>query len=225
MMAAAGVCVVHKARPHKHVDPNIKVVEIKLGPGIEIRPALAADDSGLGESFTSMVARLHPYAAINGTYYDSSLKPLGDVLVNGKLVNRGGQRHAIAVTKSGKVAFIRKRHGRFNWKGYKYGLAAGPRLVHQGKVALDPVADGFSRRSLTLTAWRCAVGTTSKGTLLLVTAKKELTLAEFAKLMQGLGATEAMNLDGGGACGLYHEGKTLATPALSMSNILAVYKK
>lgn len=206
-------------------NPNIKVVEIPLGRGVEIRPAMTKAKPPNHETFEDMVGRLRPYAAINGTYYDENIKPLGDVVIGGKVVNQGHYPNAIAITKSGKVEFIRGENGRFDWSRYQAGLAAGPRLVHRGNISLAPVADGFSRRSLTITAYRCGVGITKNNKLLLVTMREQVTLAEFAKVMLDLGAVEAMNLDGGGACGLYRDGKYLAIPALPMSNILAVYRK
>lgn len=201
---------------------NVHVVKIRLGSNVEVRPAVA---SGVCESFKEMVTRLKPYAAINGTFYDTDYRPLGDILIGGKIVNRGHYRNAVAYKKTGEVHFLRVSRGRIPWRGYRAGLAAGPRLVHNGKIALDPVADGFSRRSLTLSSYRSGVGRTKDGYLLLVTTKQPMTLNEFAKVMLGLGSVEAMNLDGGGACGLYHNGKTLATPYLQMTNVLLVYKR
>jgi exopolysaccharide biosynthesis protein len=203
-------------------DKHIKVVKIDLNDNIEIKPVLAANGQ---ESFDSAIKRLHPYAAVNGTYYDKQMKPLGDIVINGKRVNRGCQRHAIAIRKNGKVEFIHRGNSRFKWSGYKAGLAAGPRLVHNGAIALDPVADGFSKRSLTVTAWRTGVGKTAKNKLIFVVAEKSITLKEFAKIMLDLGAVEAMNLDGGGACALYHDGKVLSRPILPMTNMLIVKKK
>jgi exopolysaccharide biosynthesis protein len=225
MFAAGAITFAYTAKARPIVDRNIKVVEVTLGRGVEIRPVLAKGRPGGSEPFSQMVKHLRPLAAINGTYYDDHMKPIGDVVIDGKVVNRGGQHHAIAITKDGRVDFIQRGKGRFKWSGYKWGLAAGPRLVHDGKVALDPVADGFSPASLRITAWRCAVGKTADGKLLLVTATESLTLSQFAKIMKDLGAQEAMNLDGGGACGLYSRGNVLAEPALPMSNILAVFKK
>ncbi|HOM71566.1 MAG TPA: phosphodiester glycosidase family protein [Armatimonadota bacterium] len=202
--------------------PNIKVVKIDLKDGVTIKPALV---SGKHQLFESAIDDLKPYAAINGTYYDEAMDPLGDIVIDGKLVNRGGQRHAIAITKNGDVEFIHRGQSRFKWSGYQAGLAAGPRLIHKGKISLDPVADGFKPSSLTVRAWRSGVGKTVDGKLLLVTAKEPLTLEEFAKVMLETGAVEAMNLDGGGACALYHDGKYLATPTLPMTNLLVVYKQ
>lgn len=203
---------------------NVHVVSIDLKPGVKIRPVMARRSSEGGQSFLDMVKSLKPYAAINGTFYDENYRPLGDVVIGGKIVNRGHYRNAIAIKSSGQVDFLHVDSGRLPWRGYTAGLAAGPRLVHSGKVSLNPVADGFSRRSLTINALRSAVGKTKDGKLLLVTTKQPMLLAEFAKVMLDLGAVEALNLDGGGACGLYHNGKFLSQPYLPMTNILAVYK-
>lgn len=223
VFAAAFHCVSH-SRPVRNLL-NIRVVEIETGSGVEISPVLATSKFSEGETFSQMIDRLHPYAAINGTYYDKNMRPLGDIVDNGKLINRGSYRNALAVTRSGKVVFLHRKRGRLNWSGYKAGIAAGPRLVHNGKIALGPIADGFTARSMSIKAWRSGVGKTKTGKLLLVVAKESLTLSEFARIMLDLGSVEAMNLDGGGACGLYHDGRTLVTPALPMTNILAVYKK
>lgn len=209
----------------KKANQNIKVVEIPPGRSFRLRPVLAQGEPGGTETFTQMVNRLKPYAAINGTYYDVDYKPMGDIVINGKRVNKGGQTNAIAVSKSGRIDFIRKSNRRFGWSGYESGLAAGPRLIHKGKIVLDPVADGFSKRSLKIQAWRSGVGTRKDGTLLLVSVTQSISLDQFAQIMLELRSVEAMNLDGGGACGLYKEGKTLVLPTLPMTNMLVVYKK
>lgn len=222
LLAVTAIAVSYAGKSGPAQDSHIKVVEIDLNDKIKIEPTLAANGQ---ESFDSAMDRMHPYAAINGTYYDKQMKPLGDIVIDGKLVNRGSQRHAIAITKNGKVEFIHRGKARFKWSGYKAGLAAGPRLVHKGKIALDPVADGFTKRSLTITAWRAGVGKTANNKLILVVAEKSITLKQFAEIMLDLGVVEAMNLDGGGACALYKEGKFLSRPLLPMTNMLIIKTK
>jgi exopolysaccharide biosynthesis protein len=170
-----------------------------------------------------MIARTRPYAAINGTFYNESMHPLGDVLIRGRLANRGHYRSALAVRENGRVEFLHRGKGRFNWSGYRWGLASGPRLVHNGSIALNPNADGFKRRSLYVKDWRSGIGLTADGILLMVTVKKPITLEEFADIMLKLGAKEAINLDGGSACALYKNGRYIAVPSVPMTNILAVY--
>ncbi|MEN6520263.1 MAG: phosphodiester glycosidase family protein [Armatimonadota bacterium] len=222
LIAVAAVAVSYAGKSGPAHDKHIKIVNLDINDKIEIKPALAANGQ---ESFDSAMKRIRPFAAINGTYYDKRMRPLGDIVIGGKLVNRGSQRNAIAVTKSGRVEFIRRGKSRFKWSGYSAGLAAGPRLVHEGKIALDPVSDGFTKRSLTVTAWRAGVGKTADNELLLVVAEKSITLKQFADIMLELGAVEAMNLDGGGACALYKDGKYLSKPLLPMTNMLIIKKK
>ncbi len=203
----------------------IKVIEVDPAL-VDIRVALAKKDGVYGESFSDMMARLHPTAAINGTLYGKDMQPLGDVLVDGKIEVRGGYKNALAIGRDGKPTILRRtRRTRFPWSNYKYGVASGPRLVHGGKIMLDPVGEGFSKRSLSIEAWRCGVGLTKSGHVVLVTATRSLTLDQFAHVMKDLGSVEAMNLDGGGACALYHRGTTLVSPNLPMTNVITVFEK
>lgn len=203
---------------------GLRVVEIDLDKGYRVEPVLAENRTE-GDLFPEMMTRLRPYAAINGTFYDPEKRPLGDVVIGGRLVNRGHYRTAVAVTDDGKVVFRHRSGGRFDWSGYTAGLAAGPRLVHNGKIACDPVADGFGPGSVTLEASRSGVGITADNRLILATMTKAVTLRGFAQIMLDHGCVEAMNLDGGGACGLYRDGKILTLPGMPMAGILAVFEK
>jgi exopolysaccharide biosynthesis protein len=52
---------------------------------------------------------------------------------------------------------------------------------------------------------------------------KPLYLREMAKVMQALGAVEAMCMDGGSSAGLYYAGKSYQVPRRVMTNMLVVY--
>lgn len=168
---------------------------------------------------------LKPYAAISGTFYAPNLKPLGDIVTDGKLVNKGRYPNAIAVTDDGQVLFVRRAGPRFDWRGYRAAIAAGPKLVTKGEVDLDPVRDGFSEMGLAAAATRSGVGLTRSGELLLVVSTEPVNLSEFAEAMLDLGVVEALNLDGGPACALYHKGRVIVRPDLRLTNLLLVYKK
>lgn len=177
------------------------------------------------ETFSDMVQRLKPIAAINGTFFDSNNRVLGDVVIGGKIVHRGGQRHAIGVTKNGDIRFLHRGQKRFDWTGIEAGLASGPLLIRSGKIALDPVADGFKPASKDVRAWRSAVGVDKDGKLLLVVVEQAITLFELANIMIAQDAREALNLDGGSATALYSDSKVLVSPTVEMTNILVVLHK
>lgn len=222
---AAGFGFVHVAGRSSAASQHLHVVRIPWKGGYVLRPVIAKGKACRSESFDEMVGRLKPYAAINGTFYDPKMRPLGDIVIDGKLANRGHYPNAVAMKKTGEILFVRRLGRKFDWRGYTCALAAGPRLVHKGQVKLDLKADGFSEAGMKIRAPRSGVGITRKGELIMVVDTDWVTLPEFAKTMLDQGAVEAMNLDGGPASGLYCEGRTLVTPMLRMTNILTVVRK
>ncbi len=208
----------------RNIAKEATVVEIDPH-AVVIRPELTHGKVSRFESFNEAMTRLKPYAAVNGTFYGSDMKPLGDILIDGKLVNRGIYRCAIGITNKGDVDFIWRKGAKFDWTGYKCGLAAGPRLVHNGKIDAKPIDCGFTRKGLPNTAPRTGIGKTESGQLLLVVVREPVTLRQFAGIMRSRRCVEAMNLDGGPACGLYYKGHTLVSPSLRMTNLLVFYER
>lgn len=193
--------------------------------GSRASPALAKGDTR-SESFSSMVSRLQPYAAITGTYHDEDRRPLGDLLADGKLIVRGHQRQGIGFCADGRIVFRERKAGqRIDWKGCYAGIACGPRLVRGGKKSVDVRRDGFSAAAAALKARRCAIGATRDGRLILCVVAQEITLDTLAGLMVELGAVDAVNMDGGSMCALYIDGVYHAEPVARMSNILAVHRR
>lgn len=200
---------------------TVHLVTIDLaGDRSHLCPVVA---SAGGQEFSEIVSVHRPRAAINGGYFDPDFRPIGDVVCDGRLVARGGQRCAVAVTRSGDLVF-RRREGRarFDWDGYRTALAAGPMLVCDGRPAVNPEADGFSRASRALRAPRSVIGQTRNNKLLLAVIEEPVTLRQTAEIAHRLGAVDAMNLDGGGSCALYADGRTIITPAARMSTVLLV---
>jgi hypothetical protein len=196
------------------------VLRVHPRRGEIVRPVLAAAP---GIDFDKLMDVWKPRAAINGGYFDVDHKPIGDVVAGGRSLAKGYQRSAIAVTDSGKIRFRHKAGRRpFGWDGYSAGLAAGPILVEDGTCVVGAKRDGFSRK---LHAARSAVGVTADHQLLMVVVEDDITLDELAKMMRMLGAVDAMNLDGGGSCGLYGDGKTIVRPYARMSTVLLVTAK
>lgn len=87
-------------------------------------------------------------------------------------------------------------------------LAGGPLLLWDGRtVASQPVGFNVTHHP------RTALGVTEDEHLLLVTVDGRapeaagLTIRELAWVMQGLGCTSAMNLDGGGSTTMWVDGR------------------
>ena len=193
--------------------------EYKVSPAVASGPARA-------EGFSAMIDRLQPVAAICGTYYDADYRPLGDIVIGGKVISRGCQRQGIGFTSAGKVRFIeRKGRSRFDWRGCRSGIACGPRLIRSGRKDINVKRDGFSAVAARIEARRCAVGVTKDGKLILCVITDSVTLDQLAEVMLELGATNAVNLDGGRMCALYENGQYRVRPVSPMSNILAVYQR
>lgn len=203
-------------------DKHLFVVKIPLTPDVEIRPVLAQGKLPRSETFEQIVKRTNPYAAVPGTYYGHEMQPLGDIVCDGKLINRGHYPDALAVTNSGKVVFLRVDKRRHDWRGYRTVLACSPMLVHKGRIDAGMLAPN---KDLNVEAKRTVVGVTKDNELLLVVETDWVTLPEMAQTMLDLGAVDAMNLDGGGSCGLYHDGRILVSPKLRMVNLLTVVKR
>jgi hypothetical protein len=94
-------------------------------------------------------------------------------------------------------------------------VAAGPRLVRNGKTAV--VSEGFAHEKVRHP--RTAVAVTTRGTILLVTLDGRqprsagMTLEELASELVELGAREAMNLDGGGSTTMVLRGEIKNSPS------------
>jgi len=105
------------------------------------------------------------------------------------------------------------------------GLSAGPRLVTNGIITVNPEAENYTIPKITqYSTPRSAIGITKDGKLLLVTVPSA-AIKELAVVMQKLGAYNAMNVDGGASSGLYYKGQMITTPGRDLSNALIVTTK
>ncbi|QEC48999.1 phosphodiester glycosidase family protein [Baekduia soli] len=167
--------------------------------------------------------------AIGGGFYERpSLTPLGELVTGG--VTRPhvpfaapyGDLRACLHVAGGGVAIDRRDRLPADPVGDL--LQAGPLLVHGG-APLAGDAEGFSAGShqfdSDITAGRhprAAIGLTRRGELLAVACdgraddEAGLTMRELAEAMAALGATQAMNLDGGGSTSLVCAGRLRNVP-------------
>lgn len=104
--------------------------------------------------------------------------------------------------------------------GMRHILGAGPTLLRGGQVAITAEAERFRPDVALGRAPRTAVGLVpGGGTLLMVADGRQprraagLTLAELAERLRALGATEAINLDGGGSSAMAIRGQLVNQPS------------
>ena len=103
-------------------------------------------------------------------------------------------------------------------------VGGGPRLLTNGRVTVDPTAEGFrDPKILYASTARSMVGLTRNGDMILATSSG--TVREMADVMLGLGAYQAMALDGGASSGLWFAGRYVTPPGRALSNVLLVLPK
>lgn len=172
-----------------------------------------------------MLSRLQPVAAITGTFFCvQSLHPVGDIVVDGKLVNLGSVGTGICFTPTNTLHFRPFKYARAtDWAGYTSVICAGPRLLTNGLVTVYPWAEGFRDGSLYRKAARSAIGVTKHNKLLMVTVNRPIYLSKLARIMRALGAVDAVNLDGGGSTALYCKGRVPSHPSRRLTNLIVVY--
>ncbi|WP_165863890.1 phosphodiester glycosidase family protein [Capsulimonas corticalis] len=107
----------------------------------------------------------------------------------------------------------------FLWSRMSHAIGGGPRLLVNGQVSVDGVAEGFDATLTDGPHPRTAVGTSSDGSRLYIvtvdgrqTISKGVSLVALAGILKRYGASEAINLDGGGSTTMAVGGITISSP-------------
>ncbi|WAH35971.1 phosphodiester glycosidase family protein [Alicyclobacillus dauci] len=108
---------------------------------------------------------------------------------------------------------------------YPNAIGAGPMIVDNKQIVLNPKLEGFTDPVLLNTnTLRSFVGIDSSGNLILGTIHSA-TLSTEAKIAHSLGLKQAMNLDGGSSTGLYFNGTYVTRPGRNLATALVVSYK
>ncbi len=178
---------------------------------VRVTPAVARWGIGTCESFRSLLRRTRPAAAIDGTFFCTrSLKPTGDIVIDGQMIWRGYLGIAVAFGEDNSVRFLDCQD--YCWTDYRSVLVAGPSLILDGKLAVYPRDQGFRGGVHFTPRLRAAVGVTAANKLVMVTTGRKVYLSQLARAMKALGCVNAVDLDGGGSTGLYCNGKLIRNP-------------
>jgi len=194
-------------------------------PQVRVSGVLAWDRIGRSESFRHMLQRAQPAAAITGTYFSlRSLLPVGDVVIDGKVVHQGEIGTAICFTADNQVFFVpHSQETKRDWSGCEFVIRGGPRLLSGGEICLYARGEGFRQASLFARNRRTALGLTRDHKLLLVATNQRIYMSELARAMQALGAVDAICLDGGTSSALYYRGSFPVQPGRQLTHALIVY--
>lgn len=216
----------------KQIKATILQIDL-LSKDIQLGVAVANNKIGSVDTLKHMATVNGAVAAMNGTYFDAYSKtgiqiPYGYIVQNGTVVHKspGDNRSVLVFSKDNQVEILSGQDFQTRVKEEQlYGaLQAGPRLVTNGKVTVDPATEGFrDPKILTNSGSRSAVGVTKDHKLILVTVPSA-KVKELAQVMLQAGAYQAMGLDGGASSGLYYQGSYLTSPGRELSNALLVYQ-
>jgi len=174
-------------------------------------------------------------AIVAGFFLRDPWRPLGEVRIDGRLVEHepiaapfGPARSCVHIEPGGAVLLAPR--GEIAAAPAGDLVQAGPRLVAGGRVVVDgDDREGFSAGAgqfdSDITAERhprCALGLNQDELIAVCCDGRRtgvdagLDLAELARLLVSLGATDAINLDGGGSATLVHRGHLLNRPYSSV---------
>lgn len=184
---------------------------------LELRPAWNGNGSCNAVSTT---AQTHgALAAVNAGYFGGPCEHVGELQIAQEVLATQSWENSAGRTSMGWVPY----HGfRFEtvapgevMQDVWHAIGAGPRLVRAGAVADEALSgfEGFSHGGQKHP--RTAVVVTHGGLVLLVTVDGRtgplgMTFAELGEFLLGLGAAEAMNLDGGGSTTMWIDGVGVA---------------
>lgn len=204
----------------------VQVIRVNLAdPRVHVRAQVAAGFPGTDEAFSAMIARSRPTIAVNGAYFSSTtLKPIGDIVIEGQLVSKGLMGTALAITPANEAVIRRvERHRSQDWSAYQMVLACGPALVLNGQPDVRPEEEGFRDPAVMGSTERMGVGLTPDRHLLIVHTLAPVTFVKWAAVMRALGCSEAMNLDAGASLALYYRGRTVVPAGRRLTNLLTIH--
>jgi exopolysaccharide biosynthesis protein len=213
--------------PRSRVAAGARVRTIEIdphNPRIRITIATARGFPRRDESFGSMLGRTRPIVAIDGAYFsERTRRPIGDIVVNGRLRYAGMMGTALALTRGGNATIERVvRDHRTDWTGYDSVLGCGPALVLDGRVVVDPRLEHFHDPHVMRPARRLGIALLRNGHLLIVETAQPVTFNRWARVMLALGAQDALNLDAGGSLAMTYRGHVLEHPSRRLTNLFVV---
>lgn len=202
------------------------VADVVLTNATTLRSAFAEDSFGenITETTSAMAAANEAIFAINGDYY--GFRDTGIVIRNGVVYRDEGVRQGLAFYTDGTVSVYDETTTTADElvaNGVWNTLSFGPALLEDGEIVEGieevEVDTNFGNHSIQGEQPRTAVGVIDENHLVFVVVDGRsegysdgVTMTELAEIMQGLGATTAYNIDGGGSSTMYFNGSLVNNP-------------
>lgn len=202
------------------------VADVVLDDATALQSAFA--ENSFGENITETTSAIaeanNAVFAINGDYY--GFRDTGIVIRNGVVFRDEGARQGLAFYRDGTVKVYDETATTAEQlvaDGVWNTLSFGPSLLDNGEAAEGiedvEVDTNFGNHSIQGEQPRTAVGIIDANHLVFVVVDGRspgysagVTLTGLAEIMQGLGATTAYNLDGGGSSTMYFNGSLVNNP-------------
>jgi exopolysaccharide biosynthesis protein len=202
------------------------VADVTLTDATVLRSAFAQNAFGenITETTSDIAADNDAVFAINGDYY--GFRDTGIVIRNGVVYRDEGARQGLAFYTDGHVEVYDETATTADQlvaDGVWNTLSFGPALLEDGQVlaGIDDVEvdTNFGNHSIQGEQPRTAVGVVDDNHLVFVVVDGRspgysagVTMTGLAEIMQGLGATTAYNLDGGGSSTMVFDGELVNDP-------------
>ena len=203
------------------------IANVRLADATVLRSAFA--DNSFGENITELTSEIAErngaVFAINGDYY--GFRDTGIVIRDGVAFRDEPTRTGLAMYTDGTARVYDETTTNADElvnAGVWNTLSFGPALVDGGEIVpgIDDVEvdTNFGNHSIQGEQPRTAVGIVDANHLVLVVIdgrdagySRGVTMTELAQIMQGLGATTAYNIDGGGSSTMYFNGEVINRPS------------
>ncbi|MHA7279560.1 phosphodiester glycosidase family protein [Arthrobacter sp. MDT2-2] len=202
------------------------VADVELTDATTLRSAFAEDSFGanITEPTSAIAEANDAIFAINGDYY--GFRDTGIVIRNGVVYRDEGARQGLAFYTDGTVQVYDETTTTAEQllaDGVWNTLSFGPSLLEDGEIAAGiediEVDTNVGNHSIQGEQPRTAVGVIDENHLVFVVVDGRsdgysdgVTMTELASIMQGLGATTAYNIDGGGSSTMYFDGQLVNNP-------------
>ena len=202
------------------------VADVVVSDATQVRSAFAEDSFGenIIENTSDIAADNDAVLAINGDYY--GFRDTGIVIRNGVVFRDEGARQGLAFYRDGTVQVYDETATTADQlvaDGVWNTLSFGPALLENGEIVsgIDDVEvdTNFGNHSIQGEQPRTAVGIIAANHCVFVVVDGRspgysagVTMTGLAEIMQGLGATTAYNIDGGGSSTMYFNGEVVNNP-------------